>query len=231
MRQARRFYKTVAVTPERGIALDGRPVKTPKKASLVLPTEALAQAVAAEWEAQGGKIDPVTMLMTKLANTAIDRVGLERPRILAEILDYAASDLVCYRADRPPDLVARQAQHWNPVIEWALTALGAPFEVTLGVVHKPQPPEALHAVGSALAALNDYEIAALHTTMTLTGSALIALMVTRKALSADAAWAAAHVDEDFQIANWGEDAEAAERRAGRYREFVSCCRFLELSRE
>lgn len=231
MRQARRFYKTVAVTPERGIALDGKPVKTPKKVLLVLPTQELAQAVAVEWEVQGEKINPATMLLTKLANTAIDRVGSEKARILAEMADYAASDLVCYRADRPPDLVARQDSHWNPVIAWASTALDALFVATPGVMHRPQPPEVLHAVGSTMAALNNYEIAALHNIMTITGSALIALMLARGQLSADAAWAAAHVDEDFQIGNWGEDAEAAHRRAARYKEFVSCCRFLQLCRE
>ena len=119
MKQARRFYKEVAVTPEHGIALDGKPVRTPRKALLVLPTDALAEAVAAEWKAQAEKIIPASMLMTKLANTAIDRVAAEKPRILAEMVDYAASDLVCYRADRPPDLLARQAAHWDPVIAWA----------------------------------------------------------------------------------------------------------------
>lgn len=230
MRQARRFYKTVAVTPECGIALDGKPVRTPKKALFVLPTTALAEAVSAEWQAQGEKINPAAMLLTKLANTAIDRVGSERERILAEMVDYAASDLVCYRADRPPDLVARQDSHWNPVIGWVSTALGAPFEATPGVMHRPQPPEALHAVGRALAAMSDYEIAALHNIMTITGSALIALMLARGHLSVDAAWAAAHVDEDFQIENWGEDAEATHRRAARHNEFLACRRFVELCR-
>ncbi|HUR43760.1 MAG TPA: ATP12 family protein [Aestuariivirga sp.] len=230
MRQARRFYKTVEVTPERGIALDGKPVRTPRKALLVLPTRRLAEAVATEWKAQGDKINPASMLMTKLANTAIDRVGSEKPRILAEMVDYAASDLVCYRADRPPDLVARQTAHWDPVIGWALTVLNAPFEAWPGVVHRPQPPEALHRLGTVLETLGNYEIAALHNIMTLTGSALIALMLKRGTLFSDAAWAAAHVDEDYQIENWGEDEEAAERRAARRKEFLACCRFLELCR-
>lgn len=228
MRQARRFYKEVTVTPERGITLDGKPVRTPKKALLLLPTKALADAVAAEWQAQGNNIDPATLLMTKLANTAIDRVGFERERNLAEMVDYAASDLVCYRADRPPDLVARQAAHWNPVIDWALRTLDAPFEAVPGIMHQPQPPEALYAIGAALAEIDNYLIAALYNIMTLTGSTLIALMLGRGALSSDAAWAAAHVDEDYQIENWGEDEEAAERRAARHKEFLACWRFLEL---
>ncbi|MGH6855439.1 MAG: ATP12 family chaperone protein, partial [Aestuariivirga sp.] len=203
----------------------------PKKASLILPTRALAEAIAEEWAGQGEKLIPATMPLTKLANTAIDRVGAERPRILAEMVDYAASDLVCYRAGRPQGLVARQATHWNPVIDWALTALDAPFKVTLGVVHRPQPPEALHAIAGVIAAMDEYEIAALYTIMTITGSMLITLMLAHGALAADAAWAAAHVDENFQIENWGEDAEATARRAARHKEFVSCCRFVELCRE
>jgi len=230
VRQARRFYKEATVTPERGIALDGKPVRTPKKQLLVLPTDKLAQAVAAEWRAQGDKIDPISMLMTKLANTAIDRVAFERARILAEMVDYAASDLVCYRADRPPDLVARQAAHWDRVIDWASTALNAPFVATLGVIHRPQPPEALHAVSNALEFISDYEVAALHNIMTLTGSALLSLMLGRGALSPNAAWTAANVDEDYQIENWGEDDEAAKRRAARHTEFLACCRFLALAR-
>jgi len=228
VRQARRVYKEVGITPDGGIALDGRPVRTPKKAPLILPTHALAKAVAAEWEAQGDKIDPRTMFMTKLANTAIDRVGRGRERILAEMVDYAASDLVCYRAERPPDLVARQAVCWNPVIDWATTTLDAPFESIPGVMHRPQPPEAIQMVGSALAGMNNFEIAAVHNIMTLTGSALMALMLARGALSSEAAWAAAHVDEDYQIDNWGEDEEAAERGDARHKEFLACCKFLEL---
>ena len=228
MRQARRFYKEAAMTPERGIALDGKPLRTPKKSPLVLPTNALAEAVATEWVAQGDKIDPRTMFMTRLANTAIDRVGPERKRILAEMMDYAASDLVFYRAGHPPDLVARQAAHWNPVIEWASTALNADFKAVPGVVHRPQPPEALHAIGIVFADMNNFEIAALHNITTLTGSALMAVMLARGVLSPEAAWAATHVDEDYQIDNWGEDEEAAERRAARHKEFLACCRFLTL---
>ncbi len=230
MSPRRRFYKIVTVTPERAVALDGKLIRTPKKELLALPAEALAQAVAAEWEAQGEKIRPTTMLLTKLANTAIDRVSSDKARIIAEMVDYAGSDLVCYRAAHPPDLVASQAANWNPVIDWALSSLDAPFTVTTGIIHQPQPPEALQAVGAALSRLNSFEIAALHTIMTITGSTLIALMLAARALSAEAAWAAAHVDEDFQIKSWGQDDEAAVRRAARQREFASCCRFLELSK-
>ena len=230
MSPRRRFYKIVTVTPERAVALDGKLIRTPKKALLALPTEALAQAVAAEWEAQGEKIRPTTMLLTKLANTAIDRVSADRPRILAEMLDYAGSDLVCYRAAHPPDLAASQAANWNPVIDWALSNLDAPFTVITGVIHQPQPQAALQAVGAALSQQSNFEIAALHTIMTMTGSTLISLMLAMRALTAEAAWAAAHVDEDFQIKTWGQDDEAQLRRAARQREFASCCRFLDLSK-
>lgn len=225
----RRFYKTVTVTDDLGIALDGRPVKTPLKAPLRLPTRALAEAVAAEWDAQGEKIDAATMILTKLANTATDRVAQDRARIEAEVLDYAGSDLVCYRADRPPDLVQRQSSAWDQVVDWARTTLDAPFEVTEGIVHKAQPSTALAAHASALKALSDFELAAYHSIMTLTGSALIAMMLARRATVPEAAWLAAHVDEDYQIEQWGQDAEAQARRAARYAEFMACCRFLELA--
>lgn len=226
----RRFYKTVSVTDDLGIALDGRPVKTPAKAPLRLPTRALAEAVAAEWDAQGEKIDAASMILTKLANTAIDRVAPDRQRIEAEVLDYASSDLVCYRADRPPDLVDRHTREWDPVVDWARTALDAPFEVTVGVIHKAQPETAIAAYASALSELSDFELAAFHTAMTITGSALIALMLARRAAIPEAAWIAAHVDEDYQIEQWGQDAEAQARRAARYAEFMACCRFLTLAR-
>ena len=229
MTSRRRFYKDVAVTEDLGIALDGRVVKTPLKAPLRLPTRALAEAVAGEWAGQEAEIKPATMILTKLANTAIDRVGPGRARIEAEVLDYAGSDLVCYRADRPPDLVQRHVMHWDPVIDWARMALDAPFEVTVGVIHKPQPEAALAAYALALKDLSDFELAASYTLMTLTGSALIAMMLARGATPPEAAWLMAHVDEDYQIEQWGQDAEARARRAARYAEFMACCRFLELA--
>ena len=227
---ARRFYKTVSVTDELGIALDDRPVKTPMKVALRLPTLPLAESVAADWAAQGEKLDPASMILTKLANTAIDRVAANREAIEAEVLDYANSDLVCYRADRPPDLVQRHTRQWDPVVDWARTALDAPFAVTMGVMHRPQAEAALSALAPALQELSDFELAAFHTLMTLTGSALIALMLARRAISPEEAWITAHVDEDYQIEHWGEDAEAEARRAARLKEFMAACRFLGLAR-
>ena len=229
MTPRRRFYSHVAVTEDLGIALDGRVVKTPMKAALRLPTQSLANAVAAEWAAQGEKIDPATMLFTKLANTAIDRVRPLRENIEAEILDYAGSDLVCYRAAEPQALILRHAAAWDPIVDWARTALDAPFIVTTGIVHTPQTEAALKGFASALGALSDFELAAYYTIMTLTGSALIAMMLARDAIAPQTAWAAAHADEDYQIEQWGGDEEAAARRALRLTEFSACCRFMALA--
>lgn len=230
MTERRRFYKDVSVSDDLSIALDGRKVRTPLKADLRLPTQALAQAIADEWAAQGEKIDPSKMLFTRLANTAIDRVGQDRPRIAAEVTEYAGSDLVCYRAETPEALVRRHAAHWDPVVDWARTEIDAPFTVTKGILHIPQHEAALKAHAAAVAGLNDFEFAAHYTVMTMTGSALIALMLARQAIEPDRAWAAAHADEDYQIEQWGEDEEARERRAARHAEFLACCRFMRLSR-
>jgi chaperone required for assembly of F1-ATPase len=225
----RRFYKDVTVTAGLGIALDGRPIKTPMKALLQLPNGALAEAVAAEWREQGAEINPAAMPLTRLANTAIDRVSQERARIEDEASAYANSDLVCYRAESPPDLVALQAAAWDPVVDWARTALDAPFTVTSGVIHQPQPAAALTAFAAAVAPLSDFELAGFHTVMTLTGSALIAMMLARLSITPEEAWRIAHVDEDYQAELWGEDEEARARRAARREEFMASCRFLTLA--
>ena len=225
----RRLYKEVTVTADHAILLDGRAVKTPGKRPLAVPTGALAEAIAAEWRVQGDRIDPATMLLTKLANTAIDRVMPERARIVAEMVDFAGSDLVCYRAEVPPDLVERQARAWDPVIGWALAHLDAPFRVTAGVVHTKQAAPALKAVEAHLATLEPFALTAVHNMMTLTGSALIAAMTAAGAMSPEEAWRAAHVDEDFQIEQWGADEEAMERRERRRMEFMSCAIFAGLA--
>jgi chaperone required for assembly of F1-ATPase len=228
MKGQRRFYKTVSVSLERAILLDGKPVRTPMKAALVLPTSALAHAVAGEWQAQGETIDPAAMPLTRLANTAIDRVMTDRTRIVAEMLEFAGSDLTCYRAEAPPDLIERQALALNPVLDWAAAELDAAFLVTAGITHRPQPPVALKAVETHLQGLHPFELTALHNMMTLTGSLLIAAMTVAGRLEPEAAWRAAHTDEDFQIEQWGEDAEARLRRDRRQAEFIACCHFVRL---
>jgi chaperone required for assembly of F1-ATPase len=226
----KRFYKSVAVTDQLGIALDGRSVKTPLKAPLVLPNRALAEAVAAEWEAQIEVINPHAMPMTKLANSAIDRAVAERSKITAEIMEFAGSDMACYRAENPEGLVLRQTAHWDPIVAWALSELKASFATVNTITHKRQSGEALRALETHIAALDQFSLVAIHNLTTLTGSALLATMVAAGKISADAAWLSANVDEDWQIATWGKDAEAMIRREGRLSEFLACAKFLNLAR-
>jgi chaperone required for assembly of F1-ATPase len=225
----KRFYKSVAVTDQLGIALDGRNVKTPLKAALILPTRPLAEAVAAEWDAQIDVINPHAMPLTKLANTAIDRAIPEKPKITAEILEFAGSDMVCYRAESPAGLVLRQTTHWDPVIAWAKADLNVDFTTVNTITHKRQSPAALQALEAHIKSLDAFSFVAVHNLTTLTGSALLAAMIAVGKIPTDAAWLAANVDEDWQIETWGEDAEAAARRAGRLDEFSACVRVVNLA--
>lgn len=228
--RTRRFYKEASVgdAPPFQILLDGRTVKTPKKRALAVPAKALAEAIAEEWQAQQEFVDPSRMPLTRFANTAIDAVAETEDAVAADIVAYAGSDLVCYRAETPEELVARQSRDWNPIVAWADTALRATFRVVPGVVHVEQPPAALEAVAKALTPHDAFRLTGLHVLTTLMGSALLALAIERRAVTADAAWAAAHVDEDYQISLWGEDAEAVARRRGRRAEFDAACRWLAL---
>ncbi len=229
---ARRFYKQVAVTGTAApfaIALDERTLRTPLKRPLDLPTKALAEALAAEWEAQAEKIQPHTMPFTKLANTALDRVASDKDRIIGEIVDFGGSDLVCYRAATPPDLVERQARLWQPVLDWARATFQGEFQATEGILHIAQPEASLVALRDFLATKSPWALTALHNLTTLTGSALISVMACEKGILPAEAWLAAHVDEDWQIEQWGWDEEARHRRDYRKREFDTCLRFCELS--
>jgi chaperone required for assembly of F1-ATPase len=227
----RRFYKAVSMTAEHGVSLDGRPIKTPMKNALRLPTAALAAAVAAEWEGQVKVIDTETMPLTKLANTALDRATAERAHVLQEVVDYAGSDLVCYGADRPPELVALQRTHWQPALRWAEEALAERFTQATGVTHVAQSPAALAAVRRRAEGFDAWQLTGTYLLMTLTGSALLALMLQAGAADAERVWQAAHVDEDYQISEWGEDHEAVKRRAHRRREFDGLVRFFALLNE
>jgi chaperone required for assembly of F1-ATPase len=236
-RQARkplpkRFYKAASVATAAGghaVLLDGKAVKTPAKKSLVLPTRALAEAVAAEWAAQEAEIDPARMPLTRLVNVAIDRVAADPAAVADEIARYAGSDLLCYRAADPPGLVVLQGQHWDPIANWAREALGARFVFTEGVTHVAQPEAALAAVRRAIDAhAPPLKLAALASLTALSGSVLIALSLAQGAITSNAAWAAAQVDEDWNIQKWGDDAEAAARRAGRRTEFDAAVRLLTL---
>jgi chaperone required for assembly of F1-ATPase len=226
-----RFYKRASSQP-RGhmfeVLLDGRNVKTPKKIGLLLPTRAIAEAIAAEWAGQGQRIDPASMPLTQLANTAIDGVAGREADVRSDILKYAGSDLLCYRAEAPAALIERQAAAWDAVLEWAETVLGARFILANGVMPVTQPDEALRAVAANLEGLDAFRLASLHVMTTLMGSAILALAHARGRLTAAEAWKAAHVDEDWQIEQWGEDAEAAARRRRQWHELRAASRLLQL---
>jgi len=210
------------------VLLDGKPVRTPAKALLALPTRALAEAVAGEWEAQQELIDPAAMPLTRLANSAIDGVREREAEVRADMVRYAGSDLLCYRATEPEELVRRQAELWDPVLAWGREALGARLEVAKGLMPVTQPEAAQRAVGRALDGEDAFALAALHVMTTLTGSALLALAHAQGRLTVEQAWAAAHVDEDWQIGTWGRDAEAAARRQRRWSEMQAASRMLAL---
>jgi chaperone required for assembly of F1-ATPase len=229
-----RFYKAVELREADGrhaLLLDGRGARTPGRNALAAKSRALMLEVAAEWERQHATIDPVKMPLTRLLNSAIDGVAHTMAETRADILSYAGSDLICYRAEEPDILVARQAHAFDPVLRWAAEELGARLNATHGVTHVAQPPEALAAIGAELDAYDDpVALAALSVMTTLTGSALLALAVGRGFLSAEAAWQAAHVDEDFQAERWGADGEATARREGRWREFEAAATGLTAGR-
>jgi chaperone required for assembly of F1-ATPase len=226
----RRFFREVALTQEVAgfvVVLDGRPIMTPARRPLAAPIRPLAEILAAEWDAQVEVIDPASMPLTRLANTIIDGVVAARPEIVAEIEKYLGSDLVYYRAEAPDALVMRQERHWDPILAFARDDLAARFVVTQGVNFVTQPAEAIEAARHAIPR-DPWRLGAVHAVMTLTGSALIALALARGAISPDAAWAAAHVDEDFQARQWGEDGEARARRNLRFADMAAAEKLWQL---
>ena len=232
---AKRFYKDVTIEDRSGkgaeLLLDGKKVRTPGKAPLALPTRALAEAVAQEWRAQGVRVDPRTMPLTKIANSAIDGVVSREQAVVDYIMAHAGSDLLCYRAQGPRGLAEAQGKHWDPVLAWVKDALGTPFFLAEGIVHVAQPQASLDRLKEKFLGRDPFSLAALHVMTAMTGSALLALAVAQKRLTPDEAWAAAHVDEDWQISQWGEDAEAAERRKNRWRDFEAAAKTLALAKE
>jgi chaperone required for assembly of F1-ATPase len=230
----KRFYKDVVVAPVEGgfaVHLDGKSVRTPGRNVLVLPTEKAAALIAAEFSAQIEKIDPSTMPVYRLVNTAIDGVAADPGAVRDDVAKFASSDLLCYRADAPAGLVERQTQAWDPLLDWARRALGAHLVLAQGVVHVEQPRKAMDAVGAHLALRKDpLRLAAMHLMTTLTGSALLALAVEAGAIDAEAAWSAAHVDEDWQAEQWGQDSEAMARRAYRKRDMMAAAQLLDALR-
>jgi chaperone required for assembly of F1-ATPase len=226
--QPKRFYTSAGVieTPEGyAVTLDGRTVKTPGRRPLLAPVREIAEAIAAEWEAQRDTIVPFSMPLTRLANSVIDGVA-DRPHDVADdIAKYFGSDALFYRADHPDALVARQAQHWDPVLFWAADALGAHFILVQGITHVRQPDEAIAAARSAMPA-DAWRLGGLHTVTTLTGSALLALALLHQQLDADAVWRAGHVDEDWNIEQWGADDEVMGRRSARLADFRAAAAVL-----
>jgi chaperone required for assembly of F1-ATPase len=229
----KRFYAQAGVAETSkgfSITLDDKPVRTPSRRRLAAPTREIAETIAAEWDAQKEIIDPVTMPLTRLANSVIDAVAGRVGAVADDIAKYFHSDMLFYRAGHPDALVANEAEQWDPVLFWAADTLGAHFILTQGIVHVRQPDQAVAAVRAALPA-DPWSIAALHMVTTLTGSALLALALMRGALDEDQVWAAAHVDEDWNIAQWGVDEEVAARRLARFLDFRAAAGVLRAARK
>jgi chaperone required for assembly of F1-ATPase len=223
----RRFYQHATVADGGAVVLDGKPVRTPARGVLAAPTRPLAEVIAAEWEGQRDVIDPARMPLTRLINSIIDGVSVSQGAVADEIAAYLGADLLFYRAEAPPGLVQRQAQQWDPILGWARDALGARFVLAEGVMHVAQPDHALAA--ARLAVPQDaWRLGAVHSITTLTGSALLALAVAHGRLSPERAWDAAHVDEDWNLEQWGRDEVALERRAYRFAEMQAAATVLAL---
>jgi chaperone required for assembly of F1-ATPase len=229
----KRFYTNVSVGPAKegvhSVLLDGKPIKTPKRAGLALPTRALAEAVAGEWRDQGDKIVPAAMPLTKLANTAIDRVFGRETDVVDKIVAYA-NDHLCYRASGPTDLVARQSAAWDSLLAWAGKRFGAKLVTGTGVSHIAQPEEAIAALRSAVAAYDGFVLAGLHNAVTILGSLVLGLAVAEGRLDAAEAFALSQLDERYQAENWGEDAVAAARSRTLSAELSAAVRFMVLAR-
>lgn len=231
--KAKRFWKEARALPAAGggweVRLDDRPLRTPAKAPLTVPTEALARAIAAEWQAQGEEIDPAAMPMTRAANTAIDRVRPQRAAVERELGGYGETDLTCYRAGSPQGLVARQAAAWDPLLDWAHGRFGARLIPVEGIIHQPQDARALAALAEALAGLDEFRLAALHELVTLSGSLVIGLAAAERILAPEELWQRSRVDEEWQIAQWGRDEEAEAAAALKRAAFLAAAEFCRLA--
>ncbi len=223
----KRFWQDVAVVPGFGITLDDRPVRTPGRTSLEVPTRALADAIAGEWARVEETIDPRAMPLTGLANAAIDRIGPDSANFAAGLARYGESDLICYRADGPQALVTRQAAAWDPLLAWAQGRYDVHFEVTNGVMHVAQPDATVARLGEAIAARSAFELAPLSIVTTITGSLVMALALAERAFDAEAIWAASLIDEHWQVEQWGEDTLAAQAREAKRAEYDGAVRFLD----
>ena len=228
----KRFWKQVSAVPAEGghdIQLDGKPVRTPGRAPLTLPSPALADAVADEWRNVGETIDPRAMPLTGLANAAIDRIAPDPAAFAAGLAKYGESDLLCYRADHPLELQLRQQAAWDPLLDWARTRYGVDPVTTTGVMHRAQSPETITKLAEAVAARSPFELAALSPLVTVTGSLVAALALLEAAATPDDIWSAANLDEDWQAEHWGWEWTAEERRAKRLAAFARAMDFARLA--
>jgi chaperone required for assembly of F1-ATPase len=230
---ARRFWTEAVPRQTEGgwsVALDDRPLRTPAKAPLLLPSRVLAAMIAAEWQAQGETVDPTAMPATRMANSAIDKVAPQHAEVAALVAAYGGSDLLCYRAPYPAELVARQ-RHWDAPLGWAERALGARLQPTVGVMPRAQDPAALARLAERVDALPAFELAPFHDLVAITGSLILGLAVAEQAMDAAEAWALSRIDEEFQIERWGSDEEAAESAERRRQDLVFAETFLIAARD
>ena len=229
----KRFYKEAKVVSADGafaVELDGKPLRTPEKRALIVPTRELAEAIAGEWQGQGLTVKPLSLPLTRLVSTAIDRVPPRRADVIAEIAKYATTDLLCYHADEPRELAERQQKIWQPLLDWAEARLGASFVVTQGVSPVAQAPATLAAIERAVAAHDAMRLVTLHLATTACGSVVLGLALLAERISAAEAFAAAQLDETFQIERWGEDAEQTRTRAALQEDIALVTRFAALLR-
>lgn len=227
----KRFYKEVAAVEIDGgfqVLLDGRPVRTPAKAPMVLPTRALAEAVAAEWQVQGEQIRPFTMPLTSLASTTLDLTVKQRDILVEQLSAYARTDLLCYRVDHPEELAAREAKLWQPLLDWAALRYDAVLHVVVGIMPREQPEGACRALAAAVAGYDDWRLTALQVATTGCGSLVVGLALVEGRLDAEAAFEASQLHESYQIERWGEDHEATKRRAALRIDIADTRRFVDL---
>jgi len=231
--RVKRFYDKAQSTLSDGsyqVMLDGALVQTPAKATVLVPSEKLAEALALEWQSQGEWIEHEKMPLTKLVNTAIDGVADRRDVVIAEIVNYAGSDLICYLAEEPQELMMRQMAQWGPVIDWIAQGLGARFEVEIGINPVEQPAPSLERVRQVVSDFDTFSLTAVHAMTTLTGSALLTLANIAQLFDLITVWQSAHLEEDWQIARWGQDAEAVERRERRWQEMQAADKLFNYMR-
>ncbi len=229
---AKRFWSDVSVHETSDgfvVRLDGRDIRTPARAPLVLPTRALAEAMAQEWQAQGDRIDPQTMPITRTANSAIDKVASQRDEVVEIIAAYGDADLLCYRATTPEGLVRRQCAAWDPLLDWAAATFEARLVPRAGVIHQPQDPEALRRLEAAMEDLSDIQLAAFHDLVSLSGSLVIGLAALHSVGEVDDLWTTSRVDEDWQEQQWGQDEEAAALARQKQSAFSTAAELLKLS--